>query len=334
MPELRKITPQELATILADHKKWLESCKTIGRCADLTEADLRKAEMEGADLREAKLSWADLREANLKKAHLQGANLFEAKLQMARLYDAKLQGADLEGAHLDEAKLVGAQMQGAVLQETIMTGANLIGASLKGSYIKADLRSAKLENTNLHGAIVNNTDLRGAVLIRANFEGADVTGVKYDREGQYQGIRVATCYGSPMFKRHAQDQDWLEEYLATRDTWFQKVIARLWRLTSDYGRSLFRWALSSLLLAVLFGGVFWALGPASFVVPHLPQTPWYKGLMTMTYYSVVTFTTLGFGDVVPRDLSAAVLVMIEVIVGYVMLGGLISIFANKLARRS
>lgn len=46
---------------------------------------------------------------------------------------------------------------------------------------------------------------------------------------------------------------------------------------------------------------------------------------TTIFYSVVTFTTLCFGDVVPETLW----VMAEV-----MLGGLISIFANKMVRRN
>jgi len=57
---------------------------------------------------------------------------------------------------------------------------------------------------------------------------------------------------------------------------------------------------------------------------------WY----TPFYFSVVTFTTLGFGDVKPSDWIGQLLITIEVISGYVMLGGLISIFANSLARRS
>ena len=52
------------------------------------------------------------------------------------------------------------------------------------------------------------------------------------------------------------------------------------------------------------------------------------------YYSVVTFTTLGFGDIVALTNKARFVVGCEVVLGYVMLGGLISIFANKLARRS
>ena len=52
------------------------------------------------------------------------------------------------------------------------------------------------------------------------------------------------------------------------------------------------------------------------------------------YFSIVTFTTLGFGDVITANRAARVMVTLEVILGYVMLGGLISIFATKLARRS
>ncbi len=57
-------------------------------------------------------------------------------------------------------------------------------------------------------------------------------------------------------------------------------------------------------------------------------------LFTTVYYSVVTFTTLGFGDITPRTPLAAGIVMLEVIVGYLMLGILISILATKVARRS
>ena len=53
---------------------------------------------------------------------------------------------------------------------------------------------------------------------------------------------------------------------------------------------------------------------------------------TPYYFSIVTFTTLGFGDVIPLNLAGEVWLAIEVVLGYVMLGGLISIFANKLAK--
>ena len=52
------------------------------------------------------------------------------------------------------------------------------------------------------------------------------------------------------------------------------------------------------------------------------------------YFSVVTVTTLGYGDALPASAMAQLLVMIQVTGGYLMLGGLISILSNKLARRA
>jgi hypothetical protein len=55
--------------------------------------------------------------------------------------------------------------------------------------------------------------------------------------------------------------------------------------------------------------------------------------LTLFYYTVVTFTTLGFGDIIPESSTAAICVTVEVILGYIMLGGLITIFASKPGRR-
>jgi voltage-gated potassium channel Kch len=48
---------------------------------------------------------------------------------------------------------------------------------------------------------------------------------------------------------------------------------------------------------------------------------------------VVTLTTLGYGDVIPASAGGQVIAMVEVVTGYVMLGGLLSILSNKMARR-
>ena len=55
---------------------------------------------------------------------------------------------------------------------------------------------------------------------------------------------------------------------------------------------------------------------------------------TPYYFSIVTFTTLGFGDITPTNRAGEIWLVLEVLLGYVMLGGLIAIFANKFARRS
>ena len=88
------------------------------------------------------------------------------------------------------------------------------------------------------------------------------------------------------------------------------------------------------MLTVIFAVVYWTFGSDSiaFNVDKLNAVePGFRGYL---YYSIVTFTTLGFGDIVPLTNWARLAVGAEVFAGYIMLGGLISIFANKLARRS
>ena len=75
--------------------------------ADLSEADLRGANLRGADLYEADLRGANLRGAYLYEADLRGADLYEADLYGANLRGADLYGANLRGAELSNAKFYG-----------------------------------------------------------------------------------------------------------------------------------------------------------------------------------------------------------------------------------
>jgi uncharacterized protein YjbI with pentapeptide repeats len=111
----------------------------------------------------------------------------------------------------------------------------------------------------------------------------------------------------------------------------------IWWLFADCGRSFLRWALWASLFAVLFAfiyhNVFFLNNPTTFYQTNINIHETWPGF-SFLYYSIVTFTTLGFGDIVPKPGLPQFFVALEVILGYIMLGGLISILANKLARRS
>ena len=47
------------------------------------------------------------------------------------------------------------------------------------------------------------------------------------------------------------------------------------------------------------------------------------------YFSVITITTLGYGDITPTTLIGEILSVIEVSIGYCSLGGLLSLFATS-----
>ena len=113
---------------------------------DLTDVDLRRAELPNADLQRTKLHRCGLQRIVLHKADLQGAELPRVQMQGADLTDAKLGGARVRRADLRRADFGG-----------------------------ADLRNADLEFSDFRGAILGGADLRGANVTEARFEGAEMT---------------------------------------------------------------------------------------------------------------------------------------------------------------
>ncbi|HNO79723.1 MAG TPA: pentapeptide repeat-containing protein [Phycisphaerae bacterium] len=272
------------------------------------------------------------------------------------LHNVDLKGCDLVTANLRRVSFLKADLSGADL-----TGADLHLANFQG---------ARLNGATLSLAILDGTDLREADLSKAN-----VSFVTHDQYTLFQGIRIETCHGDAVFKRYAQDQDYIETKIArvqvdrfllsTRVADLKRVIdARqsmpgslwsrrfpatlrvqrflllakaklllrelwmwLWART-DYGRSLSRVAILAVVLALGFGVVF---SSKNMLIYDPQMEQWW---FTPFYYSIVTYTTLGFGDVTPKTELGQVLVTIEVILGYLTLGLLISILANKVARRS
>ena len=104
---MKKITEEELKTILEQHTLWLDSNGKEGKRANLTCTNLTGADLTGADLTDADLTWADLTGANLTSADLYGAclygaNLFGADLTGANLIDSELEYANLNDTILDE----------------------------------------------------------------------------------------------------------------------------------------------------------------------------------------------------------------------------------------
>ena len=322
--------------------------------ASLVEANLRSARLKNANLMNANLKDADFGDACLSKSNLINARFDGAVFGFARLDGAKMSGARLEGhylrgVHFENADLQGAHLEGADLAQAHLVNANLLGAHLEGADLtQADLRDADIALVTFHtphvmNATVWQSDIKLASDIWTKHVAKDPASRRnykhlflrlwsvFAERTRFQGIRIETAHGSERFKRHAKDQAFLEEY-RSQGLWKYFVYV-LWRVTSDCGRSLTRWALLSLVLAIAFGGLFWWLGDAHIHVNN-PEDTRMVTSWTYIYYSVVTFTTLGFGDVTPTTPLGELLVMVEVIIGYVMLGGLLSILANKFARRS
>ena len=288
---------------------------------DLGHARLERAKMQGSRLVRARLERASLYRADLSEAELLGANLQHANCEEVRLNRAGLGGANLQGVQAQGAQLEGSTLVDARLVEGNFQAANLRGARMQG----ADLRGADFSRADLRDA-----DLRGAQVAGASFDGALMEGVRLRGVGGYQraswlGIDMHRIdfNGSLMLRSFALDQNYLHEFRNTSR--MHQWIYQLWFLTSDCGRSPLRWALLTTVLILGFTGAI-----ASVPMDYGDHETWLSPL----YMSVVTMTTLGFGDALPASVAGQIVVMVEVMTGYLMLGGLLSLFSNQMARRA
>ena len=88
------------------------------------------------------------------------------------------------------------------------------------------------------------------------------------------------------------------------------------------------WALAYLLIAQATPGAF----------NGLDQLPWYQNFADVSYYSYVTLTTLGYGDISPVAPVARFLVYMEAIVGVfymaILVASLVGIRTSTIQRKS
>jgi uncharacterized protein YjbI with pentapeptide repeats len=349
---------EALATLGLGAETWNRWRETNhGSTFDLSHANLKKRDLSGFDF-----SGVNFDKANLSGSLLDKANLSSANLRNSNLSNASLDHANLAHANLDRANLAFAHLENAVLLFASLKKADLRGAFLRKAAIEdAVLRNANLSHAHLEDAVLafsdcSNVDfvnafLNGANLTGVNLEKANVSLVRFDRsilwaalkKARFNPVKLwrrrmdllldttirckgvhAACYGSQRFAAFLRGQDFLEEVLETKKGRF---ICSIWWLLADCGRSFLRWGFWSCMIIFLFGMIYSFLGAGNF---HLATISFSLG--SMMYFSVVTFSTLGFGDVIPQTPIALFLTGLEVFTGYFMMGGLISIFSTKLAR--
>jgi len=113
-----------------------------------------------------------------------------------------------------------------------------------------------------------------------------------------------------------------------------RFVFRERRLTVD---GIFATVAAYLVIALLFAQVYLLLlawNPESFALPvaaaerapHLLQND-------MTYFSLVTLATVGYGDILPRSESARMVAMIEAVVGQFYVAVIVAAFVGMFAAR-
>lgn len=288
--------------------------------AETSKTTFAKRDLRGADLSATHLSKAYLSNTNLSGALLTMADLSDAHLMHADFSGAHMMHANLSSAHLGEANLSGAQLGGANLR-----GAHLGDAILSGAFLQQVLYTTD-ETFNRLVVWWGPQILRRIPFVK-HLKEWELLGITY-----FGGVDTSKINGStnPVLRRHIEDFQFILGF--KEKSWFhRRVFYPLWKMTSDCGRSLLLWLIWSIGLVWLFT-YFYSKHLNWFAQSSSAKLDWFNAF----YFSIVTFATLGFGDLSPdlTNRAAQACLMVQVVIGYIMLGGLISILANKLARRA
>ncbi len=277
--------------------------KLIKENGDKTEGlDLSGKVFEGhIDLRQFNLQLIILKKAFLPGAHFEGARLVHATLDGAHLGFAHLEKADLGIAHLDGANLVGAYLDGANLQFATLDGAILWNTKFSPE--------TRLEQADWGNYILG--EERGGLLFDTAAAAADTyRRLKqwYTNAGMYD-VAGKFFYREMEAKRKSQ-------------SWKRKPHLKLWnwvmRILCGYGEKPERVVVSA--LVIIFGlAIVYRFGGLS-----LPYS---------IYYSVVSFTALGYGSWVPQPTDwVKGLGVAEAVIGVFMMALFLVTFTRKMTR--
>ncbi len=212
---------------------------TICQNTIFDKATLFQTKLDGGEFLGSSFKETNLDECSAKAAGLGRTNFHKATLKRASLPGATFVNADLSHADFTLAKLPKARMLEANLTH--------LHAS------QADMTEVDIREANLGHATFNKTCLKGAQFrgvtnyITAYWIGADIRDVDFA--------------GAYLVRRHIADENYLDEFQKQSD--LHKKIYWVWWLTSDCGRSLFRWSALQAGVVALFGLLFYCMDGSS-----------------------------------------------------------------------
>lgn len=264
------------------------------------------------------------------------------------LGDTSLDYCTFEDVILTDATFSGSQLKEATFyRNCVLDGAKLMFADLRGARFQGvSMQRADFSNSNIQGADFRDSDLRGCTFVHTRF----------NKEGTFGFLkkRTWTRFGGEYQTRESlagnSDQAILSYISGEYSRWLlnsrHPVFSFFWYVFANWGRSptrLFCWmafiwlAFSLIYLTPRLPAPLAHTGIGSVLTFLAPNIIWSNGTRVPSghfepfYFSTVTLTTLGYGDVhpVPGDWKAELYVSVEALCGYVILGIFVALLVQN-----
>lgn len=291
----------------------------IDKSSDDVKDRIEQWARDGKPLDGFQLARTNLNDINLvNKGHKEGYKCRDADFYRADLTEAHFFGLDLRGTSLMKTKLRGANLHCAQLENCNLLGADLTNARLEtinwGIMLKQEKRAYEaLEKCNRNEAV-------------GLCQEAEEVCRNIRKQCERQGLFETAGY---FFKKEMT----YRRYQMPRTSfkrWFSKSVD----IFCGYGESPLRVVIFSILFILCCAFAYFILGTAA-------QNPIYPNatgviavileMLNAIYFSVVTFTTLGYGDISPIGL-ARFIAAFEAFIGSFTMALFVVVFVKKMTR--
>ncbi len=269
---------------------------------------------------------------NFSRADLSGVELFDANLEGFEFVGADLSRSDLTHCNLRGADLTKAKLVNSRLWNTDLTGANLTEADLSG----ADLSNACLYKTKLWHADIK--DVKSLSVRNFSQQAKLSVGAKIDEDGllsseeSYRALKNHFLHLG-MYR----DASWaafkektMERLILKKSRSWHYIPSLFMDISCGYGEKPHRIVTSSLLTILGFALLFWSFGGIESSLEPMSTLTWSDYL----YHSTVTFTTVGYGDFIPKASSLfRLMAATEAFLGVFLTGLFVFTLARKYSAR-
>lgn len=323
-----------------DFSEWNSFLENNKEHINLTEADFSNREFKGCNFSSPKKSLL----------MLEGANFTNSNLYGMRFDNTSMQRSNFSGAFMDNCCFVRTNLSDANFENSIIKSCKFPLANL----INSNFKNVKIEQSNLYEADFTQSNLTGthfrgfgrdhpSVLSRGesdfkvysmNMCGTLLLGAKMDNETYFSDcyFSIETDFRTIYFEdgnyatglkqtlkycnRKHNWEDWYKE----RNPLLGAILKIFW-FSSNYGYSMKRIVSISISTIIFFSFLYLFLSSS---IHGLESREFIKAL----YFSTVTLTTVGYGDMYPINSFAQCVVMTQIIMGYFFLGSLITVLSN------
>ncbi len=267
--------------------------------------------------------WEDMRGINLSKITLENALISNAGFAYANF-----KGSHLFQLTLRNVNLVSADLSDSFVGNVTLGGKSGIpGADLRGAFINLlrgvndtsvayPFRYEPVSAFFLIGALIRLFFTSGENTRFLHFAGKHTKFLAND-------VSALTAPDNKMLRRYIDWYQYVFVNIASirHQSIPDKIFFSLSIVTTKAWSSYVCLAVTGLVINLIFAAIFY--------VNHRSFEGLNHNLFSAFYYSVVTFTTLGYGDIFPKGGWAQLSVIVEVVLGYVTLGVFVYLLSRK-----